>query len=78
MKRIIDYDKDYRLKKYAKSKLERAVLALYIFSKELDTPEYVALAETLKSYSSKKAINANFAKIDSSLKYVNGNLYWNP
>jgi hypothetical protein len=78
MKRIIDYDNNYRLKTYSNSKIERAILALYIFSKESDHPGFSELGAALKKYSSQNGIYANFAKIDSSLKSVGGQLYWEP
>lgn len=78
MKRIIDYDKDYRLKKYAKSKTERAILALYIFSKEVESSDYEQLKIAVKTYASSVGVNANFSKIDSSLKLIDGRLYWDP
>ncbi|NEX22570.1 hypothetical protein G3480_20050 [Thiorhodococcus mannitoliphagus] len=78
IKRIIDYDKNYRLKHHSKSKIERAILALYIFSKESDQRGFRELGDALKKYSSKNGVYANFAKIDASLQNVGGQLYWNP
>lgn len=78
MQRIIDYDNNYRLKKYSKSKIERAILALYIFSKESTQPGFRELGGVLKKYSSENGIDANFTKIDSSLKNIGGQLFWEP
>jgi hypothetical protein len=78
MRRLIDYDAKYKLKKYSRSKTERAILSLYIFSKELDNSAYRNLQTAVKSYAARKGITANFGKIDGSLRRVDGQLYWNP
>ena len=78
MKRVIDYDSNYQLKKYSRSKMERAILSLYIFSKEQETQAYLELRRAVKNYATNNGINANFKKIDDSFKCINGQNYWDP
>lgn len=78
VRRLTVYDRDYKLKRISKSKLERAVLAAYIFAKEAESIEFKEFRNSLFKFDRKIQLNANFSKVDTSLKSFGGVLHWDP
>ena len=78
MKRCIDYDRNYRLKSLGFNKHQRAVGAMYIYSKEVKSPIYENLERAVRDYASRVGASSIFPHIDERLVWKGGNLYWNP
>lgn len=78
MKRCLDYDKDYKLKKLGFNKDQRAVGAIYIFSKEVKSPAYEHLEKAVRTYAAHVGASSVFAEIDKRLIWQDERLYWNP
>ena len=78
MKRCLDYDKDYELKRLGFNKDQRAVGAIYIFSKEVKSPAYVCLGTAVRTYAAHVGASSVFAEIDMRLTWIDGHIYWNP
>ena len=78
MKRCLDYDKDYGLKRLGLNKDQRAVGAIYIFSKEVKSPAYERLEATVRAYAAHVGASSIFAEIDRRMIWKDGRLYWNP
>ena len=77
MKRCLDYDKDYELKRLGFNKDQRAVGAIYIFSKEVKSPAYERLETAVRTYAAHVGASSVFAEIDRRLIWKDGHLYWN-
>lgn len=77
MKRCLDYDSNYGLKRLGFNKDQRAVAAIYIFSKEVKAPAYENLEIAVKKYGNFVGANSVFSKIDGCLVWQDGQLYWN-
>ena len=78
IKRCIDYDKDFALKKLSLGAHQRAVGALYIYSRELSTTPHLNLEAAVRSYALRNKIAEPFTKIDAKLKRVDGRMVWMP
>ena len=77
MKRCLDYDKDYKLKSLGFNKDQRAVGAIYIFSKEVKSHAYERLETAVRTYAAHVGVSSVFAEIDRRLIWKDGHLYWN-
>ena len=78
MKRCLDYDSNYKLKRLGFNKDQRAVGAIYIFSKEVKSPAYESLEKAVRAYATRVGASSVFEKIDKCLVWQDGHLYWNP
>ena len=78
MKRCLDYDSIYKLKRLGFNKDQRAVGALYIFSKEVKSSAYESLEMAVRAYAIRIGASSVFAAIDKCLVWQDGHLYWNP
>jgi len=78
MKRCIDYDKDYQLKRLGLNKDQRAVGALYIFSREVQSSSYECLETAVRTYAYQIGADSVFSEIDTHLVWQNGRLCWLP
>src|SRR5689334_23382903 len=76
MPRCIDYDRDYKLSRLGLGADQRAVGALYIFSKEVKSAPYVQLEKAVRNYAASKGLGSPFEKIDRHLSWVNGRMIW--
>ena len=76
-KRCLDYDKDYKLKRLGFNKNQRAVGAIYIFSKEVKSIEYERLEKAVRNYATHVGAISVFAEIDGHMIWKDGYLYWN-
>lgn len=78
MKRCLDYDSNYKLKRLGFNKDQRAVGAIYIFSKEVKSPAYESLEKAVRAYAIRVGAPSVFGAIDKCLIWQDGHLYWNP
>lgn len=78
MKRCLDYDSTFKLKRLGFNKDQRAVGAIYIFSKEVKSPAYESLEKAVRAYAIRVGASAVFGAIDKCLIWQDGRLYWNP
>lgn len=78
MKRCLDYDKNYNLKRLGFNKNQRAVGSLYIFSKEVKSPAYENLEKAVRAYAIRVGASLVFAAIDKCLVWQDDHLHWNP
>jgi hypothetical protein len=76
IQRCIDYDKNYDLRRFSLSAHQRAVAALYVYSKELTTAPYVRLEAAVRSYAKTRNIPQPFTTIDANLTRIDGRLAW--
>jgi hypothetical protein len=75
MKRCLDYDKNYQMKRLGLTKDQRAVGAIYIFSKEVKSPAYERLEAAIRTYGAHVGASSVFAEIDRYLSWEDGRLY---
>jgi hypothetical protein len=76
MTRCVDYDRDFKLRRLGLSADQRAVSALYIFSKEVKSKEYITLEEAIRNYVKRMNIHPPFANVDKHITWVKGEMTW--
>lgn len=78
MKRCLDYDKNYELKRLGFNKDQRAVGAIYMFSTEVKSPKYERLETAVRTYAARVGASSVFAEMDRHCILKDGQRYWNP
>ena len=78
MKRCLAYDSNYKLKRLGFNKDQRAVGAIYIFSKEVKSPAFESLEKAVRAYGTRGGASSVFGDIDKCLIWKDGYSYWNP
>jgi hypothetical protein len=76
MARCVDYDRDFRLRRLGLDPDQRAVAALYIFSKELQSKEYKQLEAAIRDYARRAHIRPPFSNVDRHLSWPDGKMTW--
>ena len=76
-KRLLDYDKEYNLNRFGFTDDQRAIAALYIYSKEVRSPLYARVEAAVRGYAAENGCGAPFAKLDSHITWVDGHMTWN-
>jgi len=76
MARCVDYDKDFKLNRLGLNADQRAVGALYVYSKEVKSAPYARLELAVRSYATKNSLDPPFTKIDSHINWVDGQMTW--
>lgn len=76
MSRCVDYDRDFRLNKLRLNADQRAIAALYIFSKEVKSPLYSKLKSAVRNYARGNAIEPPFETVDKHQTWVDGRMTW--
>jgi hypothetical protein len=76
MQRCVDYDKDFKLKRLGLNADQRAVAALYIYSKEVKSAQYARLESAVRSYATNNGLGSPFTKVDSHIIWVDGHMTW--
>lgn len=76
MARCVAYDKDFKLRRLGLNADQRAVSALYIFSKEVDSVEYRKLENAARGYVTRTGIRSPFESIDKHISWNDGEMTW--
>ncbi|WP_286705305.1 hypothetical protein [Acidiphilium sp. 37-64-53] len=78
MRRCLDYDHNYRLRRLRLNPDQRAVAAMYIFSKEVQSAPYARLGAAVENYATEKGISPPFAKVDTHISWIGDRMAWTP
>ncbi|MGH9351354.1 MAG: hypothetical protein ACRD2G_04210 [Terriglobia bacterium] len=76
MPRCVDYDKEFKLRRLGLNADQRAVAALYIYSKEIKSAQYARLESAVRRYAANNGLGSPFAKVDSHITWVGGHMTW--
>lgn len=76
MARCVDYDKEFKLRRLGLNADQRAVAALYIFSKEVKSAQYARLGSAVRGYATNNGLGFPFAKVDSHITWADGHMTW--
>lgn len=76
IKRCVDYDKDFKLRRLGLNRDQRAIAALYIFAKEINSEEYHRLEAAIRDYAKRTGVRPPFKQVDSHLSWPGGQTTW--
>ena len=76
MSRCVDYDRDFKLGRLGLDADQRAVSALYIFSKEVKSSEYRQLENSIRDYVKRTGIRPPFTNVDRHMSWIDGQMTW--